>query len=120
NQLQVLSGSTTWLSTLIHKKFINSFNECWVPDFSGAENLSGELGHVNSVKIPLKYMGPLSRFSKTNTKIVNKLLVLLSGPEPQRGLLEEKLMFEIKNYTEKVVFIKGILEKEQTVNVIGN
>src|SRR5690606_37732588 len=29
HQLQVLSGSTTWLSTLIHKKFINSFNECW-------------------------------------------------------------------------------------------
>ena len=32
HQLQVLSGNTTWLSTKLHKKIIQNFNECWGPD----------------------------------------------------------------------------------------
>jgi hypothetical protein len=40
---------------------------------------------------------------------------LLSGPEPQRTLLEEKLIEELKHYQEKVVFIKGKVENEQKI-----
>ena len=44
-------------------KRINKFNECWVPDFEGNLNIAGELSHPKTLpKIPVKYIGMLSRF----------------------------------------------------------
>ncbi|WNH13660.1 glycosyltransferase [Thalassobellus suaedae] len=118
--MNVLSGITTWFSTKIHEQFIKKFNICWVPDTKGALNLSGKLGHITTFKIPLEYIGPLSRFEKKQATIINDVLILLSGPEPQRTLLEEKLLLEFKNYKGKVVFIQGIMETEQSIQVLGN
>lgn len=120
HQLNVLSGNTTWLSTKMHEKFIEKFDECWVPDTDADINLSGKLGHPDDFKIPTTYIGPLSRFEKQVAKPINKILVLISGPEPQRTFLEEKLFLELKNYPEKVVFVKGVMEKQQVVEVMGN
>ena len=120
HQLNVLSGNTTWLSTKMHQKVIKKFNMCWIPDAPGTDNLSGKLGHVKKFKVPIKYMGPLSRFKKTNAPIKNDLLVLLSGPEPQRSLLEKKLLFELKTYSGSVVFVKGKMEHEQHIESYKN
>ena len=64
-------------------------------------------------ELKLNYIGPLSRMQKKETPKQYDLMILLSGPEPQRGLLEEQLKNEVVNYTGKVVFIKGIVEKDQ-------
>lgn len=120
HQLNVLSGSTTWLSTKMHQKFIKKFKECWVPDTDNKINLSGKLGHVDTFDIPIKYIGPLSRFEKQDPKIVNDLMILLSGPEPQRTMLEEKLLLELKDYTGNVVFVKGIMQEKQSVEIKEN
>jgi len=120
HQLNVLSGNTTWLSTKIHRKFIKKFDVCWVPDVAGDNNLSGKLGHVKNFKIPKKHLGPLSRFAKTDFEIKNDLMVIISGPEPQRSLLEKKLLTELRSYSGKIVFVKGIMENEQTIQFLGN
>lgn len=120
HQLNVLSGNTTWLSTKLHQNIIKKFDICWVPDIDEKLNLSGKLGHVTNFDLPVKYIGPLSRFTKLKTEIKNDLMVLLSGPEPQRTLLETKLFSELKAYTGKVVFVKGVMEKEQSIQVLGN
>ncbi|MBU3822091.1 glycosyltransferase [Flavobacteriaceae bacterium XHP0103] len=119
HQLNVLSGRTTWLSTLLHRKFIKQFDVCWVPDLKDEENLSGKLGHGNSTKIPIKYIGPLSRFYKKKTAITNKILVLLSGPEPQRTLLFEKLFKLFECYKEQVIIVRGIVENKQDIQTYG-
>ncbi|TBM99010.1 glycosyltransferase [Hyunsoonleella flava] len=115
HQLNVLSGSTTWLSTKLHEKYMANFNECWVPDAEGDLNLSGKLGHKRQLNIKTKYIGPISRFTKMDIEETIDLLVLLSGPEPQRSLLEDKLLKEVKNYGGHVVFVRGIPEKEQKI-----
>ena len=121
HQLQVLSGNTTWLSTKMHKEIIKKFNACWVPDVEDEEvNLSGILGHVKGFDVNVKYIGPLSRFTKSDTDIKHDLLVLLSGPEPQRSFLETKLLEALKSYSGDVVFVKGVIEKEQTKQVQGH
>lgn len=120
HQLKVLSGSTTWFSTKIHEKFIKKFDVCWVPDVETAVNLSGKLGHPTTFEIPTTYIGPLSRFEKKPAAIVNDLMVLLSGPEPQRTLLENKLLKVLKNYIGKVIFVKGVMNKEQTIQLLGH
>ncbi len=120
HQLKVMSGKTTWLTTKAHERIISKFDECWIPDNYGKHNLSGELSHSESLKIPLRYLGPISRFKKEKRDLKFDVMVLLSGPEPQRTLLEQKLFEEVKNYTGNVLFIRGVVEEKQENYNEGN
>jgi len=120
HQLNVMTGNTTWITSTLHQKIIKKYKECWVPDFEGNPNLTGELGHMKKADFQLKYIGPLSRLQKRVAQKQYDLMILLSGPEPQRGLLEEKLKNEVLKYQGKVVFIKGIIERGQTKEQIKN
>ena len=120
HQLRVLSGNTTWLSSKLHQNIISKFDECWVPDYIGTKNLSGDLGHVKGYQHSVKYLGPLTRFKKLNLKINYDLMVILSGPEPQRTFLEKKLLEELKLYKGKIIFIKGKIESQQQKEVNAN
>ena len=48
------------------------------------------------------------------------LLIILTGPEPQRSILELVLQNEVSLFEGKVLFIKGIIEPEQKRTEIGN
>jgi len=91
-------------------KFINRFNECWVPDEDGENNSAGELSHpVKLPSIPTKYIGPLSRFGIKNIdEIKDHLLIILSGPEPQRTILENKVVDQIVNYPSTATIVRGL------------
>lgn len=112
HQLNVLSGNTTFLSTFIQQRYIKKFDQCWIPDLEGDINLSGMLGHINPLPKNAKYIGPLSRFKKRNVSIVYDYLILLSGPEPQRSILEKILLREFKNSEFRVLFIRGLISEE--------
>jgi uncharacterized protein (TIGR00661 family) len=120
HQLQVMTGNTTWITSKIHQIIIKKYTECWIPDIEQSPNLTGELGHIKNACFPTKYIGALSRLQQKESPKIYDLMVILSGPEPQRGLLEEKLKKEILRYTGEVIFIKGIVEKEQKKEQIGN
>lgn len=120
HQLNVMTGNTTWITSKLHQNIIKKYAECWVPDLEGTHNLTGKLGHLERQNLNLKYIGPLSRLHKKQTEKKYDLMVILSGPEPQRGLLEEKLKIEILRYPGEVIFIKGIVEKVQKKEQIEN
>lgn len=113
HQLNVLSGNTTWMSSKMHQKIIKKFTECWVPDLEEIPNLSGKLGHLKKCDPHIHYIGPLSRFTKKDMAKKYDLMVLISGPEPQRTMLEEKLTHELVNFKGKIVLIKGSVEEHQ-------
>jgi uncharacterized protein (TIGR00661 family) len=113
HQLNVLSGKTTWISSKLHQYFMGKFKECWIPDMKEQPNLTGKLGHLTNSDLSLKYLGPLSRLEKKNLEAKYELMVILSGPEPQRTMLEERLIDELQNYNGEVIFIKGKIEPEQ-------
>ncbi len=91
--------------------YIKKFNELWIPDFKQNPNLSGDLSHM--VNLPIKqysFIGPLSRFSNVNVDVQKKefdVLVILSGPEPQRSMLESKLEKQLLKTNLKVIFLLG-------------
>ncbi len=118
HQLNVLSGNTTWMSSQAHQKIIKKFNACWVPDVEGKPNLTGKLGHLKKSKLNIKYLGPLSRFEKMDVPIIYDLMVLLSGPEPQRTLLETKLLKELQQFEGNILFVGGKIEASQTKSEI--
>ena len=56
-------------------------------------------------------MGPLSRMKKEELLYKYEVLALLSGPEPQRTLLEEKLMGIFINESKKILLVRGVVER---------
>jgi len=120
HQLTVLSGKTTSFSTRIHNKYIKKFDLCWVPDMADDPNLSGELGHPKKSTIPVTYLGPLSRFEYQVVPKKYDIMVLLSGPEPQRTLLEQKLFQEFEQSDKKIVFVRGVIDPNHQTYVKNN
>ena len=96
----------------MHQKIIKKFEECWVPDVENNPNYSGKLGHLNNHKFKLRYLGILSRFKHQKLDVTYDLLVLLSGPEPQRSLVENKLLVELESFKGKVLFVRGVLSNQ--------
>lgn len=113
HQLNVMTGNTTWITTKVHQYIIKKYTECWVPDLAGTLNLTGKLGHIYDPNIKINYIGPISRLEKKLVPKKYDLLVILSGPEPQRGILEHHLKKEIVQFKGNVIFIEGNIESEQ-------
>lgn len=101
----------------INKKYILRFNEVWIPDYKEEANcLSGELSHSKKhFHKNVRYIGPLSRLEDVKVKVEkNKYdqLILLSGPEPGRSLLEEALVKKYKGSAKNIALVRGSREKD--------
>ena len=93
--------------------------EMGVPDFPGARNLSGRLGHPDPAWPKVRYLGPLCRFraesmpwdkfpSPDSPGARIDVLALLSGPEPQRAELERKLLDALLKLPGTRVLMRGL------------
>jgi len=120
HQLSVLSGRTSFFSSKMHQRIIKKFDVCWVPDVGGPINLSGKLGHPKKINFEVLYIGPLSRMIKKKMPNKYDVLALLSGPEPQRTMLELKLMEVFLNSSKKVLMVRGVVEESQQISVHKN
>ena len=111
HQLNVLSGFTTFLTSKIHQVIIKKFDECWVPDQQKSV-FSGNLSKSNR-KLNQKFIGVLSRFQKEELEKSIDILIIISGPEPNRTFLEEKLISEFETDERNIVFVLGNVTKNQ-------
>ena len=111
HQLKIKTGNrfTESIAQKINYRFINRYSECWVPDVEGKANLAGELSHPNFLpKIPVRYIGALSRFEKKCVEKKYDIAVILSGPEPQRTIFEDLLLVQLLGYNGSVLFVRGL------------
>jgi len=119
HQLQVMSG---WGSTVdnivrkLHYKYLDKFNECWIVD-DAETGLAGKLSHPAVLPQRSAYMGLLSQLSQVEKPGEGYLLVLLSGPEPQRSILSDMLWQQLKHYDGKVVFVEGSMNTTAKTNI---
>ena len=120
HQLSIQTGNK-WIDKLAQKinyYFINKFDECWVPDAAGDPNLAGKLSHPNQFPlIPVKYLGVLSRFKRTVIEKKYELLIMLSGPEPQRSIFENILLSQLKNIDGSIVLVRGLPGEEKRLQI---
>ncbi len=112
HQLQVQTGMGAAANRLVqrmHYRFLEQFNEVWVPDVAGEPNLAGHLSHCTKLPANTRYIGLLSQFEKKQQATQNGgyLLILLSGPEPQRSMLSALLWDQLQHHKGKVVFVAG-------------
>jgi hypothetical protein len=105
---------------MLNYRTIRHFSRCWIPDYAPA-GLAGELSHPKRMPpISTRYIGWLSRFGAAGDGLAGAtgdgtdgngsrdglagaageaappfLLALLSGPEPQRSLLEKDILRQV-------------------------
>jgi uncharacterized protein (TIGR00661 family) len=105
---------------------IRHFSECWIPDFEIHRGIAGNLSHPDRLPGNAHYIGILSRFALRSFEVEDAitpafdLMVMLSGPEPQRSILEEKIMRQLLNITLKAVIVRGITESDETSVIDGH
>jgi len=102
-------GLTPLINHFNHR-LIEKFKLCWVPD-GLRDRITGKLTESKELKV--SYIGMISRFEKIKSvEIKYDLLVLLSGPEPQRTLMERQVLKKLKDSPLKVILVRGIPGEE--------
>jgi uncharacterized protein (TIGR00661 family) len=102
-----MSAQWKWIRGIINyrnHRQIRKFRECWVPDFP-----NGITGNMTQPGVPkMKYIGMLSRFKKHHVSMKREILFLISGPEQQRSIFEEKINEQIrKTGYQSYLIVKG-------------
>ena len=98
-------------SEIFNLFFFKRFCGVIAPDYK-EDNLSGDLSH-NLRRIDenkLHYVGILSDFNKKKMKKDIDYLISISGPEPQRTMLEEKILPQIDDLKGTIVITLGKTE----------
>jgi hypothetical protein len=105
------------------RSVIKNYTLCFVPDLEGELNVSGRLSHGTRLSGNVRYIGILSRF-ESNTSLKNPLsgksLVMLSGPEPQRSIIKQKLLNIFLSNGMPAAFLEGKPGETEESNTIKN
>jgi uncharacterized protein (TIGR00661 family) len=107
HQLQIQSKNyvAQKLGNWLMQRAMSNFSEIWVPDNSEPErSLAGVLSHGYHLPKPVRYLGPLSRMPAPQAYDV---IVVLSGPEPQRSKLEAILLEQALALPMQFLFVQG-------------
>lgn len=119
-----LPKGLNFLSPIIQRlymRFLKPFSEIWVPDNLGNDNLSGKLSHGVKVNSKVEYIGIQSRFTefdkKLNIEIKYDLAIILSGPEPSRTELEQKIMNLLPRFSGNVSLVCGKFSSQLESNL---
>ncbi|WP_343667319.1 glycosyltransferase [Chitinophaga sp.] len=92
----------------INYSYIRKYGACWIPDYAGSNNLSGVLGHPKKLPPNTTYLGCLSRFeNRPDVPKKYDLLVLISGPEPQRSNLEKMVLEQVAELPISALIVSG-------------
>ena len=94
---------------LFNNSYIKRYDEVWIPDDETDDALSGKLSHPSRIKAS-SYIGTLSRFKFDNQDVTeksNKYLVILSGPEPQRTIFEDRVLKQANNIKDNILIIRA-------------
>jgi uncharacterized protein (TIGR00661 family) len=106
----------------VNYRFMNRFSLCWIPDFADGLSLSGKLGHPEKLpKVPVKYIGPLSRFKEqSRDQLLHDFIIILSGPEPQRSIFETIVFNQLRNYKGSVIVVRGLPDQSEVPFLASN
>lgn len=114
HQVMIKSAFAESIIQKLNRRFISKFDTCWIPDYEGDPNLSGDLSHRYEKPKGARFIGPLTRFSRSEPKEVDiEVLAIISGPEPQRTLFQHIVQTELEISNLKSVMVIGKAEQPQ-------
>jgi uncharacterized protein (TIGR00661 family) len=106
-------GWLSWFVRKINLMFVKKFDVCWVPDDPN-DSLAGDLVYFGRLPAnpPAEFIGHLSRFTQSAEvqQVIYDIVVILSGPEPQRTLLEKIVSAQLIKSSYKYFIVRGLPE----------
>lgn len=113
HQIFIKAPTGEWLIEKLLKSYLDNFDEVWIPDVEGEQNLSGDLSHKKPLPSNYKFIGIQSRFSSLRVERSNLIeeydfMVIISGPEPQRTIFENLILKQVENSNLKGVLVRGL------------
>lgn len=84
----------------INRRQLERFDRCWIPDHAEAPGLAGALSHGSNWPIHASHIGPLSRFQRNDSMssaTAFRVVAVTSGPEPQRTMLEQQVLLQLRS-----------------------
>lgn len=127
HQLMIKSPLGEYVLHRINLNYIKKFNTCWIPDFEGETNLSGDLTHFYPTPENAVFIGPLSRFYNEKSSLLCQplkksydVMVIISGPEPQRSIFEEIILKQASSIPLNFLIVRGITEQTFRLERIEN
>lgn len=127
---QVMIKTPVWMKIaeyplyLVSRLLISRFDECWIPDYKDAPGLSGDLSHKYPLPGNAKFIGPLSRFQRSEQIVKSpeqekSITAVISGPEPQRSIFEEILTQQLVKLNLSAMILSGKPESVKTTVLQG-
>lgn len=106
-----------WLQGAVRRmnlRYMKKFTRCWIPDLPEKPNLAGDLISFgkNGVPLNIDHIGPLSRFESRPDRVPPEMkydvTAIFSGPEPQRTVLEDKVLPQLRASGLKYFVVRGV------------
>ena len=94
--------------------WMRRFDQVWIPDLPGEKAVAGFMSAAPPGMKEVHHIGLLSRFfygsqAHPQTDIAVHLLVVLSGPEPQRSRLEALLNPQLEELGVPAMLVRGVM-----------
>lgn len=99
-----------------YANLLNNFDACLIPDFYESQSIAGDLARNKYVTIPQTRIGLLTSKQKIEKTADRHILIVLSGPEPNRSILERNLITKLKDL--EVTIVTGAMKLD--VNLYPN
>ncbi|MEM6378088.1 MAG: hypothetical protein AAF705_07740, partial [Bacteroidota bacterium] len=96
-----------WLAGWIHYFWYKNYDELWIPDLPPPKQIAGKLAKPFRKKAS-QHLGLLSQLEIKNEPIKYEAVVVLSGPEPQRSLLEKIIIKQLQNQLGNFLLVRGL------------
>jgi hypothetical protein len=90
------------LPQLVLNKNLKNFNTIEIPDYNTTNKLSGDLSQTNA-RVSRLFIGPLSQVKLLQAPLKKQLLLILSGPEPQRSRFAKDILEDTSQLGFKVI-----------------
>jgi hypothetical protein len=126
----VLPAALRWAEYPLYRLIrfiIHHYDECWIPDFADRQhNLTGKLSHRYKLPVNARFVGILSRFNPTFVKKKEanpgkfKLVIVLSGPEPQLSIFSKLIIRQARSVPNKTLIITGLQENSNPKAVFAD
>lgn len=103
----VLRAGSSWC----HRWVIDQFSALWIPDRNDQFALGPAMSRVPPKKQSF-YVGWLSEAEQATGKSDLKATFILSGPEPQRSRLEERILAEARSLPGPFALVRGVTNSQ--------
>jgi uncharacterized protein (TIGR00661 family) len=117
----IMPSAFNWLAGIVKRwnaTLIERFSMCWIPDVPGKDNLTGDLSLVRTgiASSRVKCIGNLSRFTLAHVREIKyDVVCVFSGPEPQRSMLEEIVLRQVRASGLRYFVVGGIISRKAYV-----